>query len=370
MTSLAAASASPSSLRSPARTLRALLPERDPLGRPLQPVERLDRGLPLPGRVGQLLLCGVTLGEQRGQLLLRAAAADRRRGLALLGGGPARVGRGEIELGDPSAQPGDLPRELLRPLGRSCLQRQRPQALPHFGLDVPCALDLDPDTVQLQLCAVLSPLELAQAGRLLDELAALLRLRGKHRLDLALAHDRVHRAAEPDVGEQLDEIGAANLGLVDEVLALAAAMEPTGDRDLGEVELAEPAALVVEDRARPRSSRPGPALGAVEEDVVGLLGAELGRGQRAGRPDDRVGDVRLAGAVRPDDDGDPGLELQLERVGKRFEAAQAKRAQMHGREANEWDGRRSAPKGADGACVTSQRAASARPAGYTVVSWA
>ena len=190
---------------------------------------------------------------------------------------------------------------------------------------------------------MLAALELAEAGRLLDELAPLLRLRGEHRLDLALADDRVHRAAEPDVGEQLDEVGAPHLRLVDEVLALAAAMQPPGDRDLGEVELAEAAALVVEDELDLAALGRRAALGAVEEDVVGLLRAQLGRRQRAGRPDDRVGDVRLARAVRPDDDGDAGLELQLQRVGKRLEAAQAERAQMHGREASDRDGRRSRP---------------------------
>ena len=46
--------------------------------------------------------------------------------------------------------------------------------------------------------------------------------------------------------------------------------------------------------------------GAGEEHVVGLLGAQLVRAQRAGGPEDRVGDVRLARAVRPDHDGDPG----------------------------------------------------------------
>ena len=166
-------------------------------------------------------------------------------------------------------------------------------------------------------------LELAEPCRLLHELPPLVRLGREHRLDLALADDGVHRAAEPDVGEQLDEVGAANLRLVDEVLALAAAVQPPRDRDLREVELAEAAALVVEDELDLAALRRRPALGAVEEHVVGLLGAQLGRGQRAGRPDDRVGDVRLARAVRPDDDGDARLELQLERVRERLEAAQA-----------------------------------------------
>ena len=77
--------------------------------------------------------------------------------------------------------------------------------------------------------------------------AALLRLRGEDRLDPALRDDRAHRRAEADVGEQLDDVGAADVRAVDEVLALAAAVQAADDRDLGEVELRQRAVLVVEE---------------------------------------------------------------------------------------------------------------------------
>ena len=41
---------------------------------------------------------------------------------------------------------GDLAAELLGTLGGGRLQRERPEPLAHFGLDVPRALDLDRDT--------------------------------------------------------------------------------------------------------------------------------------------------------------------------------------------------------------------------------
>ena len=102
--------------------------------------------------------------------------------------------------------------------------------------------------------------------------------------------------------------------LVDEVLPLAAPDEPPGDRDLAEVELRPVAVLVVEHELDLAVLGRLAVAAAGEEDVVGLLGAQLGRGQRARRPDDRVGDVRLARAVRADDDRNPGLEIDLERV--------------------------------------------------------
>ena len=109
-----------------------------------------------------------------------------------------------------ASQPGDLDRELLGALGRGRLERQRAQALAHLGLDVARALDLDRDARELELGAMLASLELAQTGRLLDERPPILRLRGEDGVDLALRDDRVHRAAEPDVREQLDEVGATD----------------------------------------------------------------------------------------------------------------------------------------------------------------
>ena len=114
-------------------------------------------------------------------------------------------------------------------------------------------------------------------------------------------------------------------------MALAAAMSRRAIEDLRVVELGQAAISVVEQELDLAAVRRLAAFGTVEEDVVGLLGAELRRRERAGCPHDRVGDVRLAGAVRADDDGDARLELQLERVRKRLEASQAKRAQMHAR---------------------------------------
>ena len=72
-------------------------------------------------------------------------------------------------------------------------------------------------------------------------------------------------------------------------------------------------------------------LGAREEHVLPGLRAQLAGRLRGHRPLQRVGDVGLARAVRPDDDGDAAVEAQLERLAERLEAAQADRAQVHSR---------------------------------------
>ena len=171
-------------------------------------------------------------------------------------------------------------------------------------------------------------LEPAEAGRLLDQRASLLGLRGEDRLDLALSDDRVHALAETEVGEDLDQVETPHRCAVQEVLALSSAVQPPGDRELRVVERAC-AVLVVEEQLDLAEVGRTAIQPAGEEDVVRLLGAQLVRAQRPGGPADRVGDVRFPGPVRPDDHADARLEAHLDRIGKRLEATDLDRTEMH-----------------------------------------
>jgi hypothetical protein len=106
-------------------------------------------------------------------------------------------------------------------------------------------------------------------------------------------------------------------------------VQPSHERDLRERKLGKSAILVVEEELDLAVVGRRTVLAAREEDVVGLLGSQLARSEASGGPEQRIGDVRLAGAVRPDDDGDALLEANLDRVGKRLEAAQLDRSQVH-----------------------------------------
>ena len=311
---------------------RRLAAHRKPLARALEPVERPESGLPGAGRVGELELDRFAIPQHAREALLRRPAGERRRLASLVRLGAPCLDPRKVESSDAGPKPGDLDDELLGALGGRCLERKRSQPLSNLVLDVLGALDLGRDAGQLQLGAVPAPLELPEAGGLLHERPAVGGLRGEHGVDLPLADDRVHRPAEPHVRQQLDQVGATYGRAVHEVLALAASHEPTHDRDLAVVELvAEAAVLVVEDELDLAVVGRAAVRRAAEEDVVGLLRPELGGCERAGRPDDRVGDVRLPGAVRSDDDGHPRLEGHLDRIGKRLEAAQLDGAQVHRR---------------------------------------
>jgi hypothetical protein len=97
-------------------------------------------------------------------------------------------------------------------------------------------------------------------------------------------------------------------------------MEAACDRQLGELERAL-AVLVVEEQLDFGEVRRGTFCRAREKNVVRLLRAELRRAEASGGPDDRVGDVGLARAVRADDDGYAGLEANLDGIGERLETA-------------------------------------------------
>ena len=168
---------------------------------------------------------------------------------------------------------------------------------------------------------MLAALEPSEPCGLLQQRAPLLRLRAEDLLDPPLSDDRVHPAAETEIGEQLDEIDAADGGAVEQVLALAPAMEPPGDGELG-VRQRPFAVGVVEEQLDLAEVFARTAAAAGEEHVVGLLGAKLRGSHRPGRPDDRVGDVGLPGAVGPHDHGDARLEANLDRFRERLEAAQ------------------------------------------------
>ena len=202
-----------------------------------QPVERGGRALAAPGRVRELLLDAVALGQQRLEPLVDALALERRRGPPLLDLAEPLVDLRQVELGHAAPAGRRSRRAASRRAPRRSPVAPAGAAGLHLGLEIACALDLHLHARELQLRPVAAALELAEAGGLLDQRPPLLGLARKDLLDLALADDRAVAAAEPDVGEQLDEVGAAHGRAVDQVLALAAAVQPPRDRDLGEVEL-------------------------------------------------------------------------------------------------------------------------------------
>jgi hypothetical protein len=83
----------------------------------------------------------------------------------------------------------------------------------------------------------------------------------------------VHLAAEPDVGQHLDDVSAADVRAVDEVFAFTTAVKPARDGELGELERTV-AVLVVEEELDLGEGRRLAPVAACVQDVVGLPAAQ------------------------------------------------------------------------------------------------
>lgn len=169
---------------------------------------------------------------------------------------------------------------------------------------------------------------LEDAGGLLDEGAAAHRVGVQDGVELALADDDVHLAADAGVGEEFLDVEEAAGVAVDLVLAAAVAEHDPRDGDLGVLDGQGPVGVV--DGQRHLGPAEGRAAGgAGEDDVLHLAAAQRLGALFAHDPAERVDDVGLARAVRADDTGDAGLEPERGRRGERLEPAEGQGLQVH-----------------------------------------
>ena len=82
----------------------------------------------------------------------------------------------------------------------------------------------------------LAQLEAADAGRLLEDHPPVARRRLQQHVDLALLDDAVGLGAHARAGEQVADVAEPGRVAVDQILALAAAIDAAGDVDLGRVD--------------------------------------------------------------------------------------------------------------------------------------
>ena len=128
--------------------------------------------------------------------------------------------------------------------------------------------------------------------------------------------------------QDLEHVDEAAARAVEAVLALAGAVEAAQDRDLAHRHVDGAVAVVDDDLDLGRRARLH-AAAAAEDDVAHRLAADGERRLLAHRPQHGVGDVRLARAVRADDDGDARAEVELRAVGEGLEALEGQRLEVH-----------------------------------------
>ena len=236
---------------------------------------------------------------------------------------------------DPEVVPRQLPASLERltlepcvQLGRFRLALEWAKSCPRLTLDVERPVEVLLSAGKLQLRAATALAVLAEPGRLFDQQPPVAGLRGDDRLDPTLGDHRVHLLAESRVGEQLDHVHQPAAGPGKAVLPLAGAVEAAHDRHLGGPEPQEPLAVVQHELDLGALARLATG-GAGEDHVLHRLAAHRHRRLLAERPQDRVGDVRLARAVGADDHAHARTEFQPGPLGERLEALQRDRLEVH-----------------------------------------
>ncbi len=182
--------------------------------------------------------------------------------------------------------------------------------------------------VELAQRLLFAPAVLEDPRGLLDEAAAVFRARVEHGVELTLADDHMHLAAQPGVAEQLLHIEEAAGLAVDRILAAAVAEQGARDRDLGVLDR-ERAVGVVDRQGhfcpaeRPAGRRAG------EDDVFHLAATEGFRPLLPHHPGQCVDDVGLARSIGADDAGHPGLEGERRRLCERLEPFERQALQIH-----------------------------------------
>ena len=179
----------------------------------------------------------------------------------------------------------------------------------------------------------LAPFVAPDAGHFLEQRPPLLGPQRQRLVDHALADEEEGVVGQVGGVEQVDEVLEPDPLLVEQVVVLAGAEEPPSELDRLEVDRQQPV-RVAQDERDVGHAEGGSLLGAGEDHVLGLAQAQ-GAALLAQGPAQRVGEVALAGAVRPHDGADAGAELDDRALAERLEALQPQGEQAcrsgHGR---------------------------------------
>ncbi len=166
------------------------------------------------------------------------------------------------------------------------------------------------------------------AGGLFDESSPAHGVGVQDGVELALADDDMHLAADSGVGKQFLDVEQAAGVAVDLVLAAAVTEHDPGNGDFGVFD-GQCAVGIVDGERDLGPAQRGPAGGAGEDDVFHLSAAQGFGALFAHDPGQRVHDIRLAGTVGAHDAGDAGFEAQRRGGGEGLEASQGQTLQVH-----------------------------------------
>ena len=134
-----------------------------------------------------------------------------------------------------------------------------------------------------------------------------MRLGGEHVIQLVLIHHRVRARIRASSGEEVENVPQARDATVEQVFALARAVEPTAHRDL--TPRHRQRSLVRERQLDFGEAHRLARRGAVKDQVFHATAAQRFRALLAERPTHRLRDIALAAAVGADDSRDAGQDF-------------------------------------------------------------
>ena len=159
---------------------------------------------------------------------------------------------------------------------------------------------------------------LRDARRFFKIKAAILRLAVQDLIDAVLTDDAHAIAPESRIGEKVADILQATARFIDEELALTRAEKTARHDDFMVINGHIP--FIFKEERDFCNAHGTPRRTARKDDVLGLRTAQGAHILLAEHPAHRICDVALAAAVRPDNRRNARMELDLDFIGKRFEA--------------------------------------------------
>ncbi len=187
------------------------------------------------------------------------------------------------------------------------------------------AFDVGFGGAQAQFSLVAARMEAADAGRFLEDAAALLRLGVDDGADLSLADDGGRIGARFGIGEQKLHVAHAHFVAAYQITRALLALDAARDFQFIEfVECSRCAPLGIVDQQRDFGQvADRPRAGATEDHIVHFAATHaLGRGL-AHDPAQRLDDIGLAAPVGADNAGDARFDHQFGRIDERLESGNA-----------------------------------------------
>ena len=224
----------------------------------------------------------------------------------------------------------DLSRDLAVALRLTGLALQRLQLRGELADHIAEALKIRLGGLEAKLSLVAPTVQAGNAGGIFQHAAALLRSGIDDLPDAALAHQRRRARTGRCVLEQEANIAGARILAVDPVGRAGFALDAPGHlKVIGVVELGRRRAGAIVDEQRHLGSVAGrPELRSGEDHILHGRAAHALIGGLAHRPAQRLEQIRLAAAIRPDHAGEPRLDQDFGRLDKGFEAEKAKKGDL------------------------------------------